>query len=95
MPELRLFFFRTSLDWLSALRSFSLFYVVDLQDLCNFCNRLFTPVYFQFLHTWVTFFLFFYISISLLPIKKKGVTENQLLDNYLPTYLCLEILERK
>jgi len=31
---------------------------------------LFTPVYFQFLHTWVTFF--FNISISLLPIKKMG-----------------------
>ena len=38
MPDLKLLFFRTLLDWLSALRSHSLFSVVDLLDLSDFCN---------------------------------------------------------
>ena len=38
MPDLKLFFFRTLLDWLSAMRNLSLFSIVDLLDLCNFCN---------------------------------------------------------
>ena len=37
MPDLKLFF-RTLLDWLSAMRNLSLFSIVDLLDLCNFCN---------------------------------------------------------
>ena len=38
MPDLKLFFFRTLLDWLSAMRNLSLFSIVDLLDLCNYCN---------------------------------------------------------
>ena len=32
------FFFRTLLDWLSAMSNLSLFSIIDLLDLCNFCN---------------------------------------------------------
>ena len=52
LPNLKLFIFRTLLDWLTAIRNFSLFSTVDLLDLCNFCDWLSTPVY--FLYTWVT-----------------------------------------
>ena len=38
LPNLKLFIFRTLLDWLTAIRNFSLFSTVDLLDLCNFCN---------------------------------------------------------
>ena len=38
MLVLKLFFFRTSLDWLSSMRNSSLFSIVDLLDLCKFCN---------------------------------------------------------
>ena len=38
MPDLKFFFFRTLLDWLTALRNLSFFSIVDLLDLCNFCN---------------------------------------------------------
>ena len=38
MLDLKLFFFRTLLDWLSTMKNLSLFSVVDLLDLCNFCN---------------------------------------------------------
>ena len=38
MPDLKLFFFRTLLDWLSAMGDLSLFSIVDFLDLCNFCN---------------------------------------------------------
>ena len=38
MLDLKLFFFRTLLDWLSAMRNLSLFSIVDLLDLCNFCK---------------------------------------------------------
>ena len=53
-PNLKLFIFRTLLDWLTAIRNFSLFSTVDLLNLCNFCNWLSTPIY--FLYTWVTLF---------------------------------------
>ena len=38
MLDLKLFLFRTLLDWLSAMRNLSLFSIVDLLDLCNFCK---------------------------------------------------------
>ena len=38
LPNLKLFIFRTLLDWLTAIRNFSLFSTVDLLDLCNFCD---------------------------------------------------------
>ena len=37
MPGLKLFFFRTLLDWLFALRNQSLSSLLDLLDLCNLC----------------------------------------------------------
>ena len=37
-PDLKLFFIRTLLDWLFALRTLSLFFIVDLLYLWNFCN---------------------------------------------------------
>ena len=36
MSNLRLFFFRTLLDWIIAFRNLSFFSIVDLLDLCNF-----------------------------------------------------------
>ena len=36
IPDLKLFFLKTLLDWLSAKRNPSLFSGVDLLDLCNF-----------------------------------------------------------
>ena len=38
MPDLKLFFFRTLLDWLSALRNQSFSSFLDFLDLCNFCT---------------------------------------------------------
>ena len=38
MPDLKLFFFRTLLDWLLVMRNLCLFSIVYLLDLCNFCN---------------------------------------------------------
>ena len=37
MLDLKLFFFRTLLDWLTTMMSLSLFSIADLLDLCNFC----------------------------------------------------------
>ena len=60
MPDLKLFFIRTLLDWLFALWNLSLFFIVDLLYLWNFCNWLFT------LYTWVTSFSNIYIYYYLL-----------------------------
>ena len=38
IPDLKLFFFRTLLDWLSTMRNLSLFSIVYLLDLSNLCN---------------------------------------------------------
>ena len=38
MPDLKLFFFRTLLDWLSSLRNQSFSSFLDFLDLCNFCT---------------------------------------------------------
>ena len=38
LPNLKLFFFKILLDWLTTTRNLSLFSIVDLLDLCNFCN---------------------------------------------------------
>ena len=37
MSDLKLFLFRTLMDWLSALSNHSFFSVLDLLDLYNFC----------------------------------------------------------
>ena len=71
LPNLKLFIFRTLLDWLTAIRNFSLFSTVDLLDLCNFCNWLSTPVY--FLYTWVTPFSDLY---NLIAYKNKNNYNN-------------------
>ena len=36
--ELKLFFFRTLMDWLAALRNQSFFSFLDFLDSCNFCS---------------------------------------------------------
>ena len=81
MPDLKLFFFRTLLDWLSALRNLSLVSSFYLLDLCNFCNWLFTPVYFLYtwVYTWVTRFFDLYIFYYLKKKKKNSILENNLL----------------
>ena len=63
MQNLKLFFFRTLMDWLSALRNHSFFSILDLLDLCNFYIWLYTPMY--------SGVSFFDINKSLLIIKKK------------------------
>ena len=62
MHDLKLFFIRTILNWLSANRNLSLFSIIDLIDLCNFCQ------YISCILGWLNFFL---ISIILLLIKKR------------------------
>ena len=37
LPNLKLFFFRTLMDWLSVWRNQSFPSILDLLDLCNFC----------------------------------------------------------
>ena len=43
IPNLKLFFFRTILDWLVALRNQSFSSFLDFLDSCNFCTCLLTP----------------------------------------------------
>ena len=38
IPNLKLFFFRTLLDWLAAMRSQSFFSFLDFLDACKFCS---------------------------------------------------------
>ena len=75
MPDLKFFFFRTLLDWLTALRNLSFFSIVDLLDLCNFCNWLFhpgiIPVYLG--DSWYIYF--YYLS------KRKKKTSNHIQDS--------------
>ena len=46
ISDLKLFFFRTLLDWLVALQNQSLTFFLDFLDYCNFCTWLLTPVHF-------------------------------------------------
>ena len=50
MHDLKLFFIRTILNWLSANRNLSLFSIIDLIDLCNFCQ------YISCILGWLNFF---------------------------------------
>ena len=73
MPNLKLFFFRALLDWLTALRNLSFFSIVDLLDLCNFWNWLFHPSIFP-IYLGDSFFWHIYIYIYILItyiLKKK------------------------
>ena len=77
MPNLKLFFFRALLDWLTALRNLSFFSIVDLLDLCNFWNWLFHPSIFP-IYLGDSFFwhIYIYIYSYYLYIKKKKKTIN-------------------
>ena len=70
LSNLKLFFFRTVLDWLSVWRNQFLSSIPDLLDLCNFCIWFVYPL-------GVSFFSFFYINKSLLLIQKKKKTTMQ------------------
>ena len=52
--DLKLFFFRTLLDWLSALQNQSFSSFLDFLDSCNFCTDFLTPI--RFLCTRVSLF---------------------------------------
>ena len=43
--DLKLFFFRTLLDWLVAMRNQSFYYFLDFVDSCNFCTWIVDPLY--------------------------------------------------
>ena len=66
IPDLKLFFFGTLMDWLAALRNQSFFSFLDFLDSCNFVLELFNPLY-----TPCVLGCSFFVSINLLLIKKK------------------------
>ena len=45
IPDLKLFFFKTLLDWLFALQKQSLPSFIDFLDSCNFCISFVDPLY--------------------------------------------------
>ena len=45
IPDLKLFFFRTLMDWLAALGNQSFFSFLDFLDSCNFVLELSDPLY--------------------------------------------------
>ena len=45
ISDLKLFFFRTLMDWLAALQNQSILSFLDFLDSCNFCSWLFDPLY--------------------------------------------------
>ena len=45
ISDLKLFFFRTLMDWLAALQNLSFLSFIDFLDACNFCSWLFDPLY--------------------------------------------------
>ena len=45
ISDLKLFFLRTLMDWLAALRNQSFSSFLDFLDSCNFCSWLFDPLY--------------------------------------------------
>ena len=65
MHDLKLFFIRTILNWLSANRNLSLFSIIDLIDLCNFCQ------YISCILGWLNFFNFY----NLITYQKKKKKE--------------------
>ena len=69
IPNLKLFFFRTVLDWLATLRNQSFSSFLDFLDSCNFCQP---PV--RSLCTRVSLFL---ISIKLITYQEKCQKSNQ------------------
>ena len=70
-PDLKLFFFKNLLDWLSVTGSHSIFFGFSLMDACNLCFWLFLVPSVYFLYTWVILFWYFNKIFSLLIYKKK------------------------
>ena len=66
MPDLKLLFFRTLLDWFSVWRNQPFSSILDLLDLCNVRFDMFTLIYSMYLG--VSLFL---ISINLYYLSKK------------------------
>ena len=66
ISNLKLFFFSTLMDWLTALRNQSFWSFLNILDSCNFCSWLFDSLY----TPCVLGFSPFLISINLLLIKK-------------------------
>ena len=64
MPDLKLIFFRTLLDWMSNLHSLSLGSIIDVIDSCNLCDWLYGP-----LPMYLGGSFFILIRIALLIIK--------------------------
>ena len=57
--DLKLLFFRTLIDWMSAVGSHSLFWICDLIDVCNLSVRLFLDlscIDFEYLGDWFFWF---------------------------------------
>ena len=59
IADLKLFFFKTLSDWMSIIRSHSIFLVYDLMNACNLCIWLFWSLAVYFLYTWVTHYYVF------------------------------------
>ena len=66
IPDLKLFFFRISLNWLVALQNQSFTYFLDFLDSCNFCTWLLTHI-----HCLCTRVSLFYINKTYYLSKKK------------------------
>ena len=69
IPNLKLFFFRTVLDWLATLRNQSFSSFLDFLDSCNFCQP---PV-----HSLCTRVSLFFISIKLITYQEKCQKSSQ------------------
>ena len=54
ITNLKLFFFKTLLDWMSIIGCHSIFSIYDLMDACNLCIWLFWSPAIYFLYTQVT-----------------------------------------
>ena len=67
ISDLKLFFFRTLMDWLAALWNQSFLSFLDFLDACNFCSWLFDLLYTPCVLGCSPFL----ISINILLIKKK------------------------
>ena len=66
IPDLKLFFFRISLNWLVALQNQSFTYFLDFLDSCNFCTWLLTHI-----HSLCSRVSLFYINKTYYLSKKK------------------------
>ena len=65
-PDIKLFFFKTLLDWKLVVGFYSLCSIYDLIDRCNLCALIVLPPFVYILYTWVTLL----ISIKFINYKK-------------------------